>query len=59
MLVALLLCVCPCTPVEEGGYGHGRHVWIRHLILLVWSDFLLAWRAAGVCVCACSEDGVQ
>lgn len=26
MLVALLLCVCPCTPVEEGGYGHGRHV---------------------------------
>lgn len=50
MLVALLLCVCPCTPVEEGGYGHGRHVWIRHLILLVWSDFLLAWRAAGMCV---------
>jgi len=29
------------TPVEEGGYGHGRHYWIRVLILLVWSDLRL------------------
>lgn len=51
MVVALLLCVCPCTPVEEGRYGHGRHVWTRKWILLVWSDFCL--HGVLLCVCVC------
>lgn len=42
MIVALLLYVCPCTPVEEGGYGPAASSVDQALdFLLMWSDFHL------------------